>query len=344
MSASSGNPWDRLRVLVDRAPTLTALRQHRVHLFAARYWREAGREVPAELRSEERLAAMIALSVRPLLGRIRAAYDGTLMVMKGPEAAARHLHPETRYFHDVDLLVDDPVAAQRALLGAGFVQGPREQDYLDAQHLAPLAYPGLPLVIELHRRPNLPPWIPSPPVHAILDQAVRSMTGVAGVVAPAAPAHALLLAAHSWTDGPVGRLVDLADVIAVLGEDDRTAADRLAGDWGWRHLWRTTLALADAVLAGDGRPLSLLTWARHFEAARERTVLENHIARLAAPAWTVPRTRAAGAVTSALARTTARRPGEDWSDKLRRSRLAVAHAFTEQSAHSRALRSGTEER
>ena len=110
----------------------------------------------------------------------------------------------------------------------------------------------------------------------------------------------------------MGRLVDLVDVVAVLGEGDRTAADGLAREWGWHGLWRTTLALADAVLAGDGHPLSLKTWARHFEDARERTVLEDHIARAAAPAWTVPRTSAPRAVTAALARTTARRPGEGW--------------------------------
>jgi putative nucleotidyltransferase-like protein len=343
MSGSPSDLWDHLRVLVDRAPTLSALRAHRVHLFAARCWREAGREMPAELRSEQRHAAMIALSVEPVLQRVRAVCDGTLMLMKGPEAATHHLHPETRGFRDVDLLVDDPVAAHRALIGAGFFQGPREQEYADAQHLVPLAYPGLPLLVELHRRPNLPPWIPSPPVEAILDLAVPSLTGVTGIVAPAAPAHALLLAAHSWSDRPVGRLIDLVDVMAVLGEGDRAAADRLARAWGWHGLWRTTLALAAGVLAGEGRPWSLRTWARHFEGARERTVLEDHIARAAAPAWTVPRAKAPRAVTAALARTTARRPDECWGDKLRRSRLAVRHAFTDQSTHTQALHP-TEER
>jgi hypothetical protein len=207
----------------------------------------------------------------------------------------------------------------------------------------PMAYPGLPLVVELHRRPNVPNWIPSPPVPEVLGMAVPSMTGVAGVVAPAAPVHALLLAAHSWTDRPVGRLGDLVDVIAVLGEGNRREAARLAQRWGWQSLWRTTLGLADAVLACDGHPLALRTWARHFDAARERTVLEEHVARLAAPAWTVPRSRAPRAVTAALGRTAARRPGEAWGDKLRRSRLALRHAFTEQSTHAQAVHTPSQE-
>ncbi len=339
MAGSHQHLWARLSVLVDRAPTLSALREHRVNLFAARCWRDAGRRVPAELRADERNAAMTALSVEPLLRRVRAAYDGTLMLMKGPEAAAHHLHPETRCFRDLDLLVDDPVAAQRALIAAGFMQGPRAQKYAEAQHLAPLAYPGFPLIVELHRRPNLPPWIPRPPVEAILDLSAPSTTGVTGITAPVPPVHALLLAAHSWTDRPVARLVDLVDVLAVLGEDDREAAERLSRAWGWQRLWRTTLMLADGVLGDHGLPLSLKTWARHFQCARERTVLEDHIARAAAPAWSVPRAGAGRALTTALIRTAARQPDEDWGEKLHRSRLALRHAFRAHSVHTQALHS-----
>src|ERR1700744_241699 len=102
-------------MLVASAPSVCALRAHRVNLFAARCWREAGRDVPDELRRDERTAAMIALSAQPILRRMRAGYDGTLMLMKGPEAAAHHRHPETRDFHDLDVLVAHPLAAQRAL-------------------------------------------------------------------------------------------------------------------------------------------------------------------------------------------------------------------------------------
>jgi hypothetical protein len=338
-SRSEGRPWDRLAMLVDRASSVSALREHRVNLFAARCWREVGRDVPDELRSDERTAAIIALCAQPVLRRMRLAYDGTLMLMKGPEAAAHHLHPETRYFRDLDVLVDDPVAAQQALLAAGFVQAGGDHAYAEAQHLAPLVYPGFPLLVELHRRPNIPPWLPAPWRETILEMAVPSRTGVAGIVAPAPPAHALLLAAHSWTDRPVGRLIDLVDLIAVLGEAHREEADRLSHEWGWQRLWRATILLADAVLAGEGAPKSLRTWARHFQSARERTVLENHIARAASRAWVVPRAGVRTALATTVAQTAGRRPDEDWGQKVRRSRLAVRHAFTAQSTHHEALHS-----
>ena len=338
MAGSHQHLWARLSVLVDRAPTLSALREHRVNLFAARCWRDAGRRVPAELRADERNAAMTALSVEPLLRRVRAAYDGTLMLMKGPEAAAHHLHPETRCFRDLDLLVDDPVAAQRALIAAGFMQGPRAQKYAEGSTRA-TGVSGLPV----HRRAASPTErsavIPRPPVEEILDLSAPSTTGVTGITAPVPPVHALLLAAHSWTDRPVARLVDLVDVLAVLGEDDREAAERLSRAWGWQRLWRTTLMLADGVLGDHGLPLSLKTWARHFQCARERTVLEDHIARAAAPAWSVPRAGAGRALTTALIRTAARQPDEDWGEKLHRSRLALRHAFRAHSVHTQALHS-----
>ena len=45
-----------------------------------------------------------------------------LILMKGPEAAARYPDPALRPFCDLDFLVDDPAAAHRALMAAGFVE------------------------------------------------------------------------------------------------------------------------------------------------------------------------------------------------------------------------------
>ena len=93
-----------------------------MELIAARAWRRQGRPVPDELRLDERIAAIRTLGVPVLLRRIRAAYDGTLILMKGPEAAARYPDPALRPFCDLDFLVDDPAAAHRALMAAGFVE------------------------------------------------------------------------------------------------------------------------------------------------------------------------------------------------------------------------------
>ena len=60
--------------LVDTAPSLEALRKHRLQLAAARLWRSHGREVPADFVSEERAAAVRAMLARCILGKVRSAY------------------------------------------------------------------------------------------------------------------------------------------------------------------------------------------------------------------------------------------------------------------------------
>jgi hypothetical protein len=329
--------WERAEALVDRAPSVAALRAHGLHLLAARSWRARGRIVSPDLRAEEHRAAMLALAAPVVLDRARAAYGGQLMLMKGPEVARHYRDPGARAFRDLDLLVDDPPAAQRALVAAGFIEGGHPDRYARAQHLRPLAWPGLPLVVELHRRPNCPPWLQPPPTHTLLDLGVPSRAGVDGVLAPAPPVHALLLAAHGWAHRPLGRIADLIDVLAVLGSADRAAANDLALEWRWEGLWGAVIAAADALMAGQQRPASLSIWARHLERARERSVLETHLARVAAPAWALPLSGAPRSVGAALVHSASRDSEEHWADKLRRSRLAVAHALMPESAHLQAM-------
>jgi hypothetical protein len=331
--------WDRVAELVDRAPSVQSLMAHRLHLVAARVWHSRGLAVPADLQVEARRAAMIAVAAGPLLERARAAYGGKLMLMKGPEAAARYRDPGDRFFCDLDLLADDASAAQHGLLKAGFVQCGNPVAYDQAQHLCPLTWPGIPLFIELHRRPSSPTWLPRPTADEILNRAVPSATGVDGLLAPAPSVHALLLLAHSWAEAPLGRLADLIDVAAVLPRDGRAGAAELARDWGWEGMWRIALGAVDAVLGDNRGPASLSVWARHLTRARDRSVLENHIARVAAPAWALPVSRAHVAIASAIKVTATRRDDELWADKLRRSGLAVAHAFMPKSRHEQTLSS-----
>ena len=169
---------------MERAPDTAALRAHRLDPIAVRRWRARGRHVPAGLRADEHRAAIMALAVPLLVARARAAYGGSLMLMKGPEAAAHREDPATRYFRDLDFLVDDPPAAQRALVAHGFIEGGNPEDYEQAQHLRPLAWPGVPLVVELHRRPNCPQWLTPPPSHELFRGAAPSRTGVEGAPAP----------------------------------------------------------------------------------------------------------------------------------------------------------------
>jgi hypothetical protein len=287
---------------------------------------------------------MMATVAPVLLERARAAYEGQLMLMKGPEVAAWYRDPSDRGFRDLDLLADDAPAAQRALIKAGFVEFEEFGDparYSDAQHLCPLILPGLPLVIELHRHPNQPWWLPRLSAGEVLQHGVPSATGVDGLLGPEPAVHALLLVAHGWAHHPLARLRDLLDVAAVLASGGRHSAEELAREWGWDGMWRVALAVTDAVLGDDDRPAALNVWARHLSSVRDRTVLENHIARVAAPAQALPVKSVPAAMAGVLWGVANRGPEERWADKLRRSRLAICHALMATSRHDQTLPPGS---
>ena len=287
---------------------------------------------------------MIAMAAPVLLKRARAAYSGELMLMKGPEVASYYREPSDRPFRDLDLLADDAPAAQRALIKAGFAEFGTPAAYDSAQHLCPLIWPSLPLVIEVHRRPSNPAWLPQVSADQVLQHVTDSATGVDGLLAPTAAAHALLIVAHAWSHQPLGRLLDVLDVAAVMAAAERRDVEALALEWGWSGVWRITSDASDSIFAGGRRSTALPIWARHLSAARERTVLENQFARLAAPAFAVPVNRAPSAVARALTLTTGRRADESWGEKVRRSRKALTDAFVPKSAHERRLVSQPKEK
>jgi hypothetical protein len=324
--------WAAAEDLALRAPDLEALRLHRLELLAGRALARRGRPVPADLRAEALRAAAAALAVPVLLARVRAACDGPLVLMKGPEVGAHYPDPALRPCKDLDLLVEDAVAAQRALRAAGFVPTGDPRLYEGIHHLRPLALPGLPLTIEIHARAKWPDRMLAPPTEALLEGAVASATGVAGILAPAPAHHAVLLAAHAWAHEPLGSAGRLLDV-AALGADP-AEADALARRWGCRRVWRHTHAAATALMEGGSTP-ALRLWARHLAGARERTVLENHLTRLAGEAWGLPRGRTVPATAAALARSAGRARGEPWRQKLGRTRGAIADAFLSRSEHDR---------
>jgi Uncharacterised nucleotidyltransferase len=328
--------WPRIEEIVASLESVEGLCQHGLELIGARVWRERGRPVPARLRVEERRAALVALAVGPLLERVRAAYDGSLVLMKGPEAAARYPHPGDRGFCDLDFLADDPDQAHRALMAAGFVEVGEPERYERAHHLRPLAWPDLPLFIELHTEVNHPDWLVPPPTHELLELTQPSATGVDGLRAPVPAAHAVLLALHGWAHEPLRRLMDVIDVAAVAGDEHRGLADELARRWRLQRVWQTTIAAADALLGDARRGVALRTWARHLRAVRERTVLETHVTRWAGPVCGLPsaRLRAVGDGTVIFTEAARPRAEEGWTDAIRRTRLAVRDALHPQSQHN----------
>jgi hypothetical protein len=328
--------WGRVDEIVSTTHSVDALRHHGLELVAARAWRRHGRPVPDELLVDERVAAIKALGVPVVLKRIRAAYDGALVLMKGPEAAARFPDRALRPFCDLDFLADDPAAAHRALMASGFVEMGDPARYEEAHHLRPLAWPELPIVIELHREPNHPTWLTPPATSELLELTRPSVTGVAGLSAPVPAAHALLLAVHSWAHAPLRRLLDLIDVMVVLeGDDDRRLARELASRWGLGRVWRTTIGAAEALFGHSDSVPALRIWARHLVAVRERTVFETHLTRWAGPACGLPytRMRTLGGATRIFTEAARPRGDERWTDAMRRMRLAIADAPRPQSEH-----------
>ena len=334
----TGSPlWEAVDALIDRAPRYSDLRSHRVHLLAARRWHDQGVDVPRALDAELRMGAVRSLVVGPMLARVAAACGAPFLIMKGPELAMRYPGPDLRPYQDLDLLFEDAPAAQAALIAAGFVPVGQPELYEDIHHLRPLAWPGLPLVLEIHSRPKWVEGLRPPPAAELFAAAVPSATGLPGMLAPAPHHHALLVAAHSWAHRPLACLLCAIDV-AVLAEeaDDETLAGQ-AASWGLRRTWAATLDGARWALEGREPRGMLRWWAGSLPAVRERTVLESHLQRAGAAFSALPPRSAASAAAGALAAAALPQHGEPVHRKLRRSRYAARHAFTRLSDHHVAL-------
>jgi hypothetical protein len=330
--------WDRVDRLIDRSPGLADLRTHRLQLLAARRWRSLGRPVPPDLLDEERDAAFIALATPAVLNEVRAACEGPIVLIKGPEVAARYPDPVLRPYNDLDLLVQDADAAQRALMAAGFEPVGDPRLFVGIHHLRPLHSPLFPLYVEIHSQPKWPERIGPPSIDELMSQARPASVGVNGILAPSPSHHALLAAAHWWAHEPLSRLIGVLDVAALVDGHDRVELDSLAQAWGLGRLWRTTMTVADALLLGeDEYPWALRLWAGHLPDAREQTVLESHLRRSLAPFWALPLSAATGALGASIAKTFRPEPGESWRQKLRRTRGAFRHAFAARSEHERGL-------
>jgi hypothetical protein len=317
----ASNIWSAVDQLVDRADSLDELRGHRLHLLAGRRWRALGREVPPDLRLEERRSTVTSLAVPVVLQRIRDAVDGPLLVLKGPEVAARYPDAALRPYGDIDVLVPDPVAAQRALLSAGFVPVGDPRLYENIHHERPLALARLPVPVELHSVPKWPGGFAPPPFDELLEAAVPSSTGVDGVSTLGGVHHALTA---------VSQGLDAAELRA------------LARRWGLLKIWDTTAAAAGALLGGGRTPWPLRTWARHLAEVRDRTVLEFHLERWLSGFWESKVRVAAARVPGTLVSELLPAPGETLAKKVTRSRHALGNALVSQPRHAEQIeRAGT---
>lgn len=334
--------FSRLDELLDMAPSLHDIEQHRLLLLAARRRRELGLEVPGRMLAAERMAAAGALGAPVLLAKVRAVLDGPMLLMKGAEVAHHYPDPALRSFGDIDLLVPDAERSQRQLLDAGFELCGEAWVYEGIHHLRPLRLPELPLIVELHHEPKWIAGLEPPSVQQLLELGVPAPHLCEGVlVLPPAP-HAVLLAAHTWGHYPLTPVRDLLDITLVARRADAAEIERLAAAWDLARVWSSTWRAAD-FLFGDGtRPASTWIWARHLADLRERTVLESHLQRWLAGLWGLPRPQALRNFRNAVTNDLRPEGDERWGAKLARARSAVRDAFVRKSDHDQALTAPSE--
>jgi Uncharacterised nucleotidyltransferase len=227
------------------------------------------------------------LTVIPLLERVRSSCDGELVLLKGPEIA--RLYPKSgRRFTDIDILVEDAPAVGRELALGGF-------DEIMQPFASPtwheleqnFTFGDIELEVDVHKSAHWPWGLRKPPslTREVLEAAVPSTLGVAGISTPAPHHHALLVAAHAWAHEPLWTLQDLIDIAVVSADADDQDLKRTAAAWEIGRLWQTTRETIDAVFY-EGRPtIPLRTWARHLEQVRERTALEGTVTTLVQGYW-----------------------------------------------------------
>ncbi len=324
--------WTAVDRLVDSTPDLARLEANRIHLLAARRWRELGLDVPPELDAEVRRSTLVSLLAPRVLARVRDACDGLVVVHKGPEIARHYVDPSLRPFIDLDLLVPDAVHVQASLVAAGFVEIGDPAIYAATPHRQPIEWPGLPLHVEVHDAPNWPAWLGRPPTEELLDRVVPSTLG-AGLHTLSPEDHALTVAVHAWAHGPLAQVRDLVDVAAMSSGLDPAELRYRSRSWGIEGLWRTTAGAADAVLFGASKPVALRVWARNLPEVRERTVLETHLARWFAGFSALGPLAGVRVMGSRFAKDLRPKGDETWAVKLRRSRRALRNALVRKSEH-----------
>jgi hypothetical protein len=279
--------WATVDRLIDRL-TPDAARAHGVVPLVVERLRSRGENVSEAFLEEERATKMVNLIAPSVLARARAAYDGPMLVLKGPEVSA--LYPgRARMLADLDLLVADAPAAWEALLRAGFVPADRLKGVSPSfYHLNPIELPGIPLPIELHKTFKWPNGLHPPPNEELFASAVPACVGVPGLLAPAAAHHAVLLAGHAWAERPLERLRDLIDVALMAGRIDTDELSQIAAAWGWDRVWRTTTQTIEWLRGHGPKPTAVRVWARHLADLREPSVLDRQLRRWLSNFWALP--------------------------------------------------------
>ncbi len=285
---------------------------------------------------EERAARAAALVAPTLLARVREAYDGPLLLVKGPELT--RVYPDgARRIADLDLLAGDAERAQEALLAAGFRLRPltSHPDFDRHHHLHPLLWRDVPLPVEIHRRVAWPRGLAVPRNETLFEAASPSQSGVEGVLTPDPRHHAVLLASHAWREVPMHKLRQFVDVLAFTDDDAREEQAAIARGWGFERGWSATLAAADWLLRDGEEPRFVRYWARYMRELREPTVFEMHVQGWLSPFSLAPPGIAARLSAAAVLRDLRPSRQEGWGVKGRKMARVLRHPLSPMSEHAR---------
>lgn len=344
MDAPTSESWQRAYELVEEAITRGSSPPHGLEILAERVRTARGLPAAPGLANIEQVIGIRSLIATDLLTRVRGVCEGPIVIIKGLEVALHYPDPTLRPFGDLDLLVADSAAAQRALISAGFKEVMDPDLFVDIHQERPLELPGFPVLIEIHKAPKWPDFLEPPDFSELLAVAVESRSGVAGIQALPDAHHAVVVAAHAWTHGPLNHINQLLDVAVLAERVDRGEMRRIARRWGIEGIWQTTISCADNLFGHDPPPLAQRTWARHLQALRERTVAETHLERYLSPFWAYPWPMAMQVAASMLRAELRPAQGETWREKTGRAGVALRNAFRPRSLHDRELGPEAEKR
>jgi hypothetical protein len=230
---------------------------HGFHLFSG---------TKPDLTRRRKSHARTVLVAQTVLDQLGEAADEPMVLMKGLEIA--HLYPSLieRPFRDLDLLVQSPTSLWEALVERGYRQNPKRRSDIDHHHLPALEDNTGHIGLEVHSRPNVPPWALISR-DLVFSTAEPSRTEVSNVMRPRDDIHALLIALHCWKSG-FARLRDLFDAL-LLAEASILPVSETASELGLGRFWKSTVAIAETELLGrPPRGLGRLNRIVHVRDAR----------------------------------------------------------------------------
>jgi hypothetical protein len=259
--------------MIDSCRDTERLELHGLSALAVAHWSSTGQPVPKELVGVHRHQAVAWLQTEELLRELHSILQRPLLVLKGIEVAKHYPEPGWRRLRDLDVLVEDPAAAQDALVAAGwrlkptpgFLRDPRGDTSL--HQLCPIERPGFSLPVELHRRPNGPTWSSMPDFSGLFDRATPRAQGIDGAWSLSVEDQAIVVLGHSCARQPFEQFSQIIDFALLSASSSREALVELARRARLERLLSVAEQTVESLLLGSApEPLVTRLFSSHLHA------------------------------------------------------------------------------